>query len=113
MSNGAGSGGGEGEVKVLRTGTARSGSATGLDILDLSSLIQALASNRRTGTLKVSAEAGQEAYVYFQEGVLRLINSPAPGSSTLEDALLKLKLIPRRWRPSAPMPAPPSGVRRS
>ena len=93
MSNGEGMG--EGEVKVLRTGTGGSGSATGLDILDLSSLIQALASNRRTGTLKVTAEVGQEGYVYFQEGVLRLVNSPAPGSSTLEDALLKLKLLSR------------------
>jgi tetratricopeptide (TPR) repeat protein len=85
----------ESEVQILRAGGARSGSATGLDILDLASLIQALAANRRTGTLKVVNEAGNEAWVYFQEGSLRLASSPSAGSSLLEDAALKARLLRR------------------
>ncbi|HOX07629.1 MAG TPA: tetratricopeptide repeat protein, partial [Planctomycetota bacterium] len=80
-------------VQVLRSGGARQGSATGLDILDLASLFQALAANRRTGTLKVANDAGDEAHVYFQEGSLRLTSSPVPGSSCLEDAMLKARLV--------------------
>jgi tetratricopeptide (TPR) repeat protein len=85
----------ESGTEILRAGGALAGSATGLDILDLPSLVQALAANRRTGTLKVNNEAGDEAWVYFQEGSLRLASSPAADSSCLEDALLKARLLDR------------------
>ena len=85
----------EGQVQILRAGGGLSGSATGLDILDLASLFQALAANRRTGTLKVTNDIGDEAWIYFQEGSLRLASSPAAGSSALEDAVLKARLVDR------------------
>lgn len=82
-------------VKVLRAGGAGSGSATDLDILDLPSLIQALAANRRTGTLKIAGDAGEEACLYFREGVPVLASPPAADSSLLEDALLKARVVAR------------------
>lgn len=71
------------------------GGASGLGILDLASLFQALAANRRTGTLRVSGGAAGEAYVYFLNGCPRLADSAQPDSSLAEDAVVKARLLSR------------------
>jgi tetratricopeptide (TPR) repeat protein len=71
------------------------GAESNLNILDLASIFQSLGSSRRTGTLKVRGRHGDEVFIYFKAGQIRLSAALSADMSLLEAGLLKSRTLKR------------------
>jgi tetratricopeptide (TPR) repeat protein len=83
------------EAEEVSVQGRRDTTRTNLNILDLASILQSLSMNRRTGTLKVTAEGGESALLYIREGMIRLASASTSDISLLEEAMIKYRHMTR------------------
>lgn len=66
-----------------------------IDALDVTATIRALSAAHRTGLLTVTGPDGEQRQLYFLDGLLKMVASPAQETDTLEEALLGSKSFTR------------------
>ena len=82
-------------IRLVPPADTAPGSIAGLDIMDLATIFQTLSANRRTGTLKLTNARGDERFLYFGDGRIRLVSAASAERTFLEGALLKSKCLSR------------------
>jgi tetratricopeptide (TPR) repeat protein len=71
----------------------QNGARSNLNILDLGSISQSLAQNRRTGTLHITGRGGRDVYVYFKTGFVRLVKNAISERDLLAEAVFRSKRL--------------------